>query len=235
MDGERVNVLRARFVAKTLDELFRWDGFLSGNEHDFEEEFDVAFAIVANEILRQNRNFGIKFGRDGKRLRQNGFVRRGDNHQHHLVFGEFGLDFAEDGQDDEDNKRRDNGDEEVERTAGDADGHDDPNRACRRQTFGAVIAMDDGASAQETDAGDDLGCQTRDVPLLTEHRGEAINRNDHDDARANADEQVGTQTCVSAAPFALNADCSAQKDGKENGNQDEHQIANRPSIDLPII
>ena len=57
------------------------------------------------------------------------------------------------------------------------------------------VAVDDRASAEETDAGDDLSRQTghvtlKDIRAMEDFR-EAIDRDDHDQARANADQKMG--------------------------------------------
>src|SRR5439155_1107224 len=95
----------------------------------------------------------------------------------------------------------------------------DPERRRGRQPAHGYPLADDRAGAEEADAGHDLrgdprGIGANDLVTAREKLAEAVGRDNREESRAEADEQVGAQARFAVAQFALEADRTAERGGE---------------------
>jgi hypothetical protein len=81
-----------------------------------------------------------------------------------------------------------------------------PDARCRRQAARAVLLPDDRPRAEKTNPDNDIRCDT---PSIVAGKGKA--RQDREQARPHAHDDMRPQASVKAGPFAANADHRAQE------------------------
>ena len=119
---------------------------------------------------------------------------------------------------------RDDGGDVVAGAARHADRGDEPQRRGRREAAHRESLPDDRARAEEADAADDLRRDARRVgaheaAAVDEEVVEAVRRDEREERRADADDEMRAQPGLALAQLALEADRAAEPGGDREAQQ----------------